>query len=826
MRKILFILTIAILYFCPTNKVLAQSFSAINNGKTIYYNITSSASPMTVEVIQFSNPYLEYFGSIEIPSSVIYNGNTYSVTSIGDNAFNFAYDLTSITIPNSITSIGNDVFSYCYSLTSITIPNSVTSIGSNVFEGCSGLTSIIISNSISSINDFAFAYCDGLTSITIPNSVISIGAYAFLGCSNLTSITIPNSVVSIGSSVFGGCSGLTSIEISNSITSISDDAFSGCTGLTSITIPNSVTSIGNYAFNGCISLASVIINNSVISIGSYSFDGCNGLTTITVPNSVTTIGNNAFSNCSNLSSIIIPNSVTSIGYSAFYNCRNLISISIPNSITMIQQGTFSKCSGLTSVIIPNSVTSIIDEAFDNCTALTSIMIPNSVISIGSYVFRGCSGLTSIIIPNSVTSIGGNIFESCTGLTSAILPNSINYINSNTFLNCIGLNSITIPNSVVSIGNSVFEGCSGLTSITIPDSVAVINYNAFYGCTGLTSITFPNSLDFIGNNAFSDCSGLTSIISNAMTPPSISNNTFDYSTIQDILVLCGSKEAYQNALNWSNFGNKIHIMDTNSVSICMVSANRNNHNEITWEKNEVVDSYNIYRAEFYNNQYNLLANIPFDSSNVWIDTSSKIDLYPYRYKVTRVNSGVESCIEESRPHKTILLTINQGINNTWDLYWNLYEGVDYQTYNIYRKTGDSLNSMQLLETIAGNNTSYSDLNAPSGYVYYVVEIVIENPCVNSKSTSSIFSNIATNNPNGISLTDIEVSKFKIYPNPVNNTLFIDGKGYDKAQIYDIIGREVLVSDKKEIDISDLPNGIYNVRILTKDKTLSTHKIIKE
>ena len=161
-------------------------------------------------------------------------------------------------IPNSVKSIGNYAFYYCPELTSITIPNSVTSIG-----------------------DGAFGNCSGLTSVTIPNSVTSIGWSAFYGCSGLTSVTIPNSVTSIGSSTFYGCSGLTSLTIPNSVTSIGNRAFWGCSALTSITIPNSVTIIGSYAFSNCRSLESIHLPESVTTIGEWAFNFCDVLTSIT-----------------------------------------------------------------------------------------------------------------------------------------------------------------------------------------------------------------------------------------------------------------------------------------------------------------------------------------------------------------------------------------------------------------------------------------------------------------------------------------------------------------------------------------------------------------
>ena len=153
----------------------------------IYYNILTDK---TNEVeVTYCVSYYAYSGSVTIPSIVTCNGTTYSVTSIGTQAFSSCSSLTSVEIPNSVTSIGECAFIGCSSLTSLTIPNSVTSIGDGAFYKCTGLTPITIPNSVTSIGYATFYGCTSLTSITIPNSVTSIGEWAFAYCEGLTSVT-------------------------------------------------------------------------------------------------------------------------------------------------------------------------------------------------------------------------------------------------------------------------------------------------------------------------------------------------------------------------------------------------------------------------------------------------------------------------------------------------------------------------------------------------------------------------------------------------------------------------------------------------------------
>lgn len=171
-----------ILLIFSASHVLADKFVCTVGGISYSVNTTNK----TASVV--SNYYGAYSGNIIIPETIIYDNTTYSVTSIGEDAFDSCSGLTSVTIGNSVKSIGEGAFRYCSGLTSVTIPNSVTFIGEDAFSDCSGLTSVTIPNAVISIGYGAFSDCSGLTSVTIGNSVTSIGEIAFYGCSGLTKL--------------------------------------------------------------------------------------------------------------------------------------------------------------------------------------------------------------------------------------------------------------------------------------------------------------------------------------------------------------------------------------------------------------------------------------------------------------------------------------------------------------------------------------------------------------------------------------------------------------------------------------------------------------
>ena len=243
----------------------------------IYYNILESRE---VEVTSGST---KYSGSVTIPETVAYSGITYSVTSIGESAFESCNSLISVDIPYGVTVIKDWAFFECTSLISVNIPSSITTIGDYAFNICYSLTSIAIPSSVVTMGFNPFAHCSSLLSIVVDkentvfdsrencNAIIETATNTLIsGCKNTI---IPNSVIAIGAGAFGSCNFANSFLIPNSVTSIGDNAFHYSTSLSSVAISNSITYIGLGAFSYCLSLKEVIcFAEDLPELGERVFD--------------------------------------------------------------------------------------------------------------------------------------------------------------------------------------------------------------------------------------------------------------------------------------------------------------------------------------------------------------------------------------------------------------------------------------------------------------------------------------------------------------------------------------------------------------------------
>ncbi|MGN0522249.1 MAG: leucine-rich repeat domain-containing protein, partial [Eubacterium sp.] len=502
-------------------------------GSSVSWSYDSSTGKLTIsgsgEMKNYKSFYSTPWGEkdYDIKSVTVTSG----VKSIGDFAFEYCNNLTSLSLPKTLTSIGKYAF-YDSSLSKATIPSGVKSVGAWAFASSDKLSSVTIPKSVTEMGSCVFCSCpklksagnlssnanikfgwtdkipenafnqSALTSVTIPNSVTSIGNSAFCYCSNLKKITIPKNVTSIGTLAFYGCKSLTSISVdkNNKNYSSSDGnlynkkktqliQYSPGKTNTKFTVPKSVTKIAYGAFADSSKLSSVTLPENLKTIGEKAFIGTN-LKSITIPDKVETISNNSFYWCSNLSSVKIGSSVKTIGNYAFAGCSKLNSITIPKSVKTIGNGAFS-CSSLKSVTIPNNVSEIGDFCFSSCSSLSSVNIGTGVQKIGTYAFHACGKLAKISVDKNnknYSSLDGNLYnKNKTQLIQyAIGKTSTKY---------------TLPKTVTDIVYGALQSASNLKNVQLTGDLKSIREGTFLYCNNLTSVEIGDNVKSIGNHAF-------------------------------------------------------------------------------------------------------------------------------------------------------------------------------------------------------------------------------------------------------------------------------------------------------------------------------------
>ena len=597
MMKKLFSLFVALFV---TTALWAHDFEV--NG--IYYNYRSGNNvEVTYKGSDYSSYYDEYSGDVIIPSTVTYNGTTYSVTSVSHEAFRGCSSLTSVTMPNSVVKLGGGVFYDCDRLKSVTLSASITSLPTYVvtydddpdelfgfFANCSSLESIVIPEGVTTIGDKAFESCTSLKEIILPNTVTNLGKAAFYSCSKLRSVTLSENITSLQSAYyvaywdevyavygcFSACSSLESIRLPKSITRLEKETFYGCNSLKSVHVESTnpsqleddVFSSSPICYVPCgarekyeQSIWAQYVNRFVEE-GDCPVDPAWQITytssdgNIVTPNNADVFGANMVSNVykNGTGVITLDGPVTSIGNDAFYGCSSLTSVTIPNSVTSIGMNAFYNCSSLYSINIPNNLTSIGDGAFVGTEIYNNrTNWKNDVLYISDCLIEAdpfyISGIYTI--KQGTRLIADDAFAGCRYLTSVIIPNGVTTIGGGAFQTCYALTSITIPNSVMSIGEFAFHACNSLTSITIPNGVTCIRNYVFQSCNSLTSITIPNSVASIGDYAFRLCSLLDTIHVEAPVPPTLGYSVFDNTPASFCYIPCGTKSAYE-ASDWAQY----------------------------------------------------------------------------------------------------------------------------------------------------------------------------------------------------------------------------------------------------------------------------------
>lgn len=516
----------------------------------ITYNIYESSG--TAEFARLTVQSDFNISELEIPDAIDYNGSSYKVVGIGDNACYLNNYLTKVVIGKNVTQIASGAFYSCVNIASIEFPAGLDFIGTQAFYGCKALTELNLPSSVTAIGSFAFYNNESLTSITIPASLNRIGDNPFGGCTGVSSYTLaegnttftvedgvlfdknktelisypagktsqtyvlPSTVKKIGGNSMRNNAYLQNVVFPETLEEIGAGALNVC-HLTSVNIPASVTVIGERAFTSNPYLTEFIVapgnpNYSAINKHLCTKDGktliCGvGAYSITIPETVETLENYAFYQQNSIRTINL-NNVKKVGRATFYRCSQLNSVDFGSALESIGRDAFMYCSSLASVILPSSTREIGDQAFLQCQSMSQLKLNEGLDSIGSSAFLVCFGLSQVTIPGTLRKAGSGIFASSPMMTSAVFSEGLETIPYAIFNNCSRLSSVTLPSTLKRIENSAFNGASALTSVDLPEGLESIGQAAFQ-FAGLTDVKLPNSVREIESGAFGYCRSMKS-----------------------------------------------------------------------------------------------------------------------------------------------------------------------------------------------------------------------------------------------------------------------------------------------------------------------------
>ena len=490
--------------------VSAQNFMSGGIG----YHVLSTVDH-TVEVTG-KESCTPYSGNINIPATVTYNGETYAVVALGEEAFSQA-SLSGIIIPSSVTQIKYGCFLFANCPSTINVPASVTDIETLAFAAFNLNAINVDENNPNFMSMDKMLFSKDTTTlveclktksgaVTLPQRTRHLAANAFAYCQNITGVTLPEGLESIGYWAFVDNQHLNNVVIPSSVTHIAPGPFVNCPALVNLSIAEGNT---HYYMDGMM----------IYSAGSDSLVSCH---------------------------------------------KSADSVFLPNTLRYVNG--FGGNSNVKYVHVPDGVTTIGNEAF-NGSSLRSIDLPSHLHFIDEYAFYYCQSLTRVGMPTILDTMGEGCFHSCNHLTSIEIPNGLRTIPEAAFFMCNSLSNITWGDAVEVIDTCAFGDCS-FTELTLPPTLRVVRMTAFIGDYRgrLKRLTFSAPVDTIEVGAFYSQPLQMLRLKNTMPPATTDDGYGTYGCLDgtdadSIVVPCGSLNTWLADSYWGQFADK-YVEDCN------------------------------------------------------------------------------------------------------------------------------------------------------------------------------------------------------------------------------------------------------------------------
>lgn len=424
---------------CFSNSEITTESQSIISGDYLY---NWNQQDKTATIVKYQGKETE----IVIPETTKFNGETYKIVGIEEEAFRYLDTLTSVKISENCTNIGAEAFADCEMLKEVVLPEGVEVLGNGCFMNCKALEEVTVPSGIRSCGDSVFSD-SGLKKATV--NCAEISGWMFSGCQELTSVTLSEGVTKIGRAAFLNCAKVKEVQLPSTLRVLREACFSG-TGVEEITVQGDIY-YAHLAFRGS-KIKKATMNTSVVPEG------------------------------------------------IFYGCKTLEKVIFTEKVTSIEVGAFEKCTSLKKIYIPGSCQNI-KSAFWGDTALEAVVLGPGVKNL-SHSFAHCTSLKTVVMPDSIESIEDSAFIYCRSLEYLYIPEKITKLERYEFgpvgINVIGCEKGSVADNSIyySEGVKLQYGRSELTKPTMSVTEAPSGKNVVLSCSDLGAVIFYNTTDEI------------------------------------------------------------------------------------------------------------------------------------------------------------------------------------------------------------------------------------------------------------------------------------------------------------------------------------------
>ncbi|MBP5584625.1 MAG: T9SS type A sorting domain-containing protein, partial [Bacteroidales bacterium] len=245
------------------------------------------------------------------------------------------------------------------------------------------------------------------------------------------------------------------------------------------------------------------------------------------------------------------------------------------------------------------------------------------------------------------------------------------------------------------------------------------------------------------------------------------------------------------------------------------------NLVVWlkENTDLIDYYTIYRVDSAKNKYDKVVDVPYSELSVYEDLAANPMERAWKYKMTATDGcGEETAMSDYHSSLHLMKVKSLGVEN--HLMWDPYEGIDFDSYVILRKTKvKGVVEIDTLATVPSDLTSYTDTLPARGTTSYYVGVKLPE-AINPKTQflkaesgpfSLAMSNIAELENIDVSIHTVVESNVEVYS--VGHSIYVKNAEGKSIALFDNSGRAV-ERRKSEMSTEEFTvrlDGVYFVKV---------------